>query len=55
MLIRTWSEKQRVVTRIECRKGFPTFIATIDDLLFSLTNAEKTVQTTAKLRTQKNE
>ena len=42
--VKTRSEKKKVVTRIICQKALPTFIATIDDLLFSVGTAEKTLQ-----------
>jgi len=45
----TWEEK-KVVTRVRCKRGLPTFIATIDDLLFCTSTAEKTLQTARKLR-----
>ena len=49
----TRTEKGRVVTRIKCHQGFPTFIATIDDLLFSVATAEKILRETLKLRQRK--
>ena len=45
----TWKDG-RVFTRIECEGKLATFIATIDDLLFSASTAEKTVQTTKRLK-----
>jgi hypothetical protein len=39
----TWKE-EKVFTKIECRKKLPTFIATIDDLLFCVSTAEKTLR-----------
>ena len=50
--VKTRSEKKKVVTRIICQKAFPTFVATIDDLLFSVATAEKTLQGMMKLRTR---
>ena len=50
--VKTRSEKKKVVTLIVCQKTFPTFIATIDDLLFSVATAEKTLQEMMKLRTR---
>jgi tRNA threonylcarbamoyladenosine modification (KEOPS) complex Pcc1 subunit len=47
--IRTRSEKGKVVTRIKCQ-SIATFVATIDDLLFSVATAEKTLRETLKLR-----
>jgi tRNA threonylcarbamoyladenosine modification (KEOPS) complex Pcc1 subunit len=40
---------KRVVTRIECTEKLSTFIATIDDLLFCVSTAEKILQTAEKL------
>jgi hypothetical protein len=48
--VKTRSEKKKVVTRINCQQGFSTFVATIDDLLFSVATAEKTLQEVLKLR-----
>ena len=45
----TWKDG-RVFTRIKCEGKLATFIATIDDLLFSASTAEKTVQTTKRLK-----
>jgi hypothetical protein len=50
--VETRSEKKKVVTNINCHQGFSTFVATIDDLLFSVATAEKTLQETAKLQTK---
>lgn len=47
--IKTFQEKNRVITRITCRRKLPTFIATIDDLLFCTSTAEKTIQLTKTL------
>ena len=40
---KTRTEKAKVVTEIKCQ-SLPTFIATIDDLLFSVATAEKTLR-----------
>ena len=48
--IRTVWEGRRVVTRIEYEGKLPTFIATIDDLLFCTSTAEKALQTARKVR-----
>jgi len=48
--VKTGNKKRKVVTRIKCHLGFPTFVATIDDLLFSITSAEKTLREVLKLR-----
>jgi hypothetical protein len=50
--VKTRSERKKVVTRISCHQGFSTFFATIDDLLFSIATAEKTLRATTKLREQ---
>ncbi|MEM3536716.1 MAG: KEOPS complex subunit Pcc1 [Candidatus Bathyarchaeia archaeon] len=44
----TW-QKKKVFTKIKCEKGLPTFIATLDDLLFCISTAEKTLQMTKKI------
>jgi hypothetical protein len=41
--IKTAIEGKRVVTEIKCNGKLATFTATIDDLLFSASTAEKTV------------
>ena len=48
--IETTSKGNKVVTYIRCRRKIPTFIATIDDLLFCVSIAEKTLQTAKKLK-----
>lgn len=45
----TWKDG-KVLTTIRCKNGLPTFIATIDDLLFCTLTAEKTLQTTRRLK-----
>ena len=45
--IKTKKEKGKVVTQIKCR-SFRTFVATIDDLLFSVATAERTLRETLK-------
>jgi hypothetical protein len=42
--VETSSENTKVVTHIFCDGKLATFTATVDDLLFSVTTAEKTVQ-----------
>ncbi|MGD0202538.1 MAG: KEOPS complex subunit Pcc1 [Candidatus Bathyarchaeia archaeon] len=39
----------KVVTKIECEGKLATFTATIDDLLFSASTAEKTLKTINKI------
>ncbi|NWG11629.1 KEOPS complex subunit [Candidatus Bathyarchaeota archaeon] len=45
----TWKDG-KVLTTIRCKKGLPTFIATIDDFLFCTLTAEKTLQTAKRLK-----
>ena len=45
----TRAEKTKVVTKIKSRESFPTFVATIDDLLFSVATAEKILLNTIKI------
>jgi len=45
----TWTDG-KVFTAIKCKRKLPTFIATMDDLLFCVSTAEKTLQTAKKLR-----
>ena len=47
LTVKTVCKEQKVITRIECKEKLSTFIATIDDLLFSASIAEKTVKATA--------
>ncbi len=42
--VKTAQENSRVITEIECEGKLATFTATIDDLLFSASTAEKTLQ-----------
>jgi hypothetical protein len=42
--IQTDQENNKVVTQIECEGKLSTLISTIDDLLFSASIAEKTIQ-----------
>ena len=48
--IETASKGNKFVTHIKCRRKIPTFIATIDDLLFCVSTAEKTLLTAKKLK-----
>jgi tRNA threonylcarbamoyladenosine modification (KEOPS) complex Pcc1 subunit len=48
--IKTTRRDKKVSTRIQCKEKLRTFIATIDDLLFCTSTAEKTLQTTKKLK-----
>ncbi len=49
--VKTVREGTKVVTEIECEGKLATFTATVDDLLFSASTAEKTVQTINKKKT----
>jgi tRNA threonylcarbamoyladenosine modification (KEOPS) complex Pcc1 subunit len=44
LFIKTFRRGNRVVTEIRAEEKFATFIATIDDLLFSASTAEKTIR-----------
>jgi tRNA threonylcarbamoyladenosine modification (KEOPS) complex Pcc1 subunit len=46
--VKTEQENNRVITEIECECKLATFTATIDDLLFSASTAEKTLQLITK-------
>lgn len=48
--IKTVSEGSRVLTEVEAEGKLSTFIATIDDLLFCVSTAEKTLRTLSKAR-----
>lgn len=48
LVIKTFREGYTVVTEINAETGFATFIATIDDLLFSVSTAEKTLRSVKK-------
>jgi hypothetical protein len=40
---------KKVITHVDCSGKLSTFIATIDDLLFCVSTAEKAVQTAKRL------
>jgi hypothetical protein len=42
--VETVRENNKVVTQIQCENKLATFTATIDDLLFSVSTAEKAVR-----------
>ena len=42
--VKTSREKSKVITQIRCDGKLATFTATIDDLLFSASTAEKTLK-----------
>jgi hypothetical protein len=48
--IKTVREERKVVTLIECEGKLATFTATIDDLLFCASTAEKALRTIAKIK-----
>lgn len=50
LAVSTSRRENEVLTVIECNRGFKTFIATIDDLLFSISLAEKTLRTLRKVK-----
>jgi len=47
--VRTVCTGRKVVTRVACEGKLVTFIATLDDLLFSASSAEKALRVTEKL------
>ena len=49
--VKTVREKNKVITEIDCEGKLVTFTATIDDLLFSASTAEKTLYTINKIKT----
>ena len=49
--VKTIREKNKVITEIDCEGKLATFTATIDDLLFSASTAEKTLYTINKIKT----
>ncbi|MEM3783901.1 MAG: KEOPS complex subunit Pcc1 [Candidatus Bathyarchaeia archaeon] len=49
LYIRTEKKNNSVWTHIRCKRGLQTFIATIDDLLFSISAAEKALKTARKI------
>jgi hypothetical protein len=52
LTVKTVCKEQKVITRIGCKERLSTFIATIDDLLFCASIAEKTVEATARASRQ---
>jgi len=50
--VKTVRTEKKVITQIKCEGKFQTFIATIDDLLFCVSTAEKTLQAARKLDKQ---
>lgn len=48
--VKTTRERRKVITSIRCEGKLATFIATIDDLLFSASTAEKTISIIRKMK-----
>jgi len=48
--VETRCEDGKVVTAIKCRRSISSLIATVDDLLFCVSTAEKTLRVTGKLQ-----
>jgi Transcription factor Pcc1 len=48
--VKTSIENNKVISRIICEGKLATFIATMDDLLFSASTAEKTLHSINKIR-----
>ena len=48
--IKTTWKNSNVITTIKCKEQLPTFIATIDDLLFCAATAEKALQAVKKFK-----
>jgi len=49
LIVKTARKLNKVLTQIKCPAKLPTFIATIDDLLFCVSVAEKTLLATKSL------
>ena len=49
LTVKTMLEKKKVITLIQCESKLATFTATIDDLLFSATTAEKALKAFTKI------
>jgi len=47
--VKTARENNKVITWIQCEGKIATFTATIDDLLFSISAAEKTLKTIKRI------
>jgi hypothetical protein len=50
LVIKTVRKGSRVLTEVKAEGKLATFIATIDDLLFCVSTAEKTLRTVTKAR-----
>jgi Transcription factor Pcc1 len=49
LTVKTTISQRKVITLIQCESTLATFTATIDDLLFCATTAEKTVKAVKKI------
>ncbi|MGA2524107.1 MAG: KEOPS complex subunit Pcc1 [Candidatus Bathyarchaeia archaeon] len=49
LTVKTTLSQRKVITVIQCESKLATFTATIDDLLFCATTAEKTVKAITKI------
>ena len=49
LTVKTTLNQRKVITVIQCESKLATFTATIDDLLFCATTAEKTVKAVTKI------
>jgi tRNA threonylcarbamoyladenosine modification (KEOPS) complex Pcc1 subunit len=54
LAIKTARKNSQVVTEIRAEGKLSTFIATIDDLLFCVSTAEKTLRTVTKTRLERH-
>ena len=50
MTVKTLNIGRKIATRISFDGEFSTFVATVDDLLFCISTAERTLQTIEKLK-----
>jgi hypothetical protein len=50
LIVKTTNEGKKVISQIKYRGKLQTFTATLDDLLFCISTAEKTLQTTKKIK-----
>jgi hypothetical protein len=48
LFVRTFTKGSQVITEVKAEEKLATFIATIDDLLFSVSTAEKTLSVAKK-------
>ncbi|MGP3667188.1 MAG: KEOPS complex subunit Pcc1 [Candidatus Bathyarchaeota archaeon] len=48
--VKTWCRDKKILTYIECKKSFETFLSTVDDVLASFQLAEKTLREVAGCR-----